>query len=243
MRRVLKEGSVLGKSEQEPLFWQVRIQLTQAPYPFEPEAITEGSTTVYQQIENIRSFLVDFFGPERNLAYGLEISAHEKLEITFFARVESKLEALEIGETWLSSLRFTFLGLDGKIEVVPISIEVEQTFRSYSITEIVLPGILLKYKVNLIDRFVNSFYFSQRYNLRFFIFWRRETSSHINMKQSDRFDFRILISYDLANASLEERSKILGHLRFMTVDMESEKGERAIITEPSDVSILNVGRN
>ena len=223
-----------------PLFWQVRIRLTQAPYPFEPETITEGSTTVYQQIENIRSFLVDFFGPEKNLAYGLEISAHDKLEIKFFARAESQLEALEIGETWLSSLRFTFLGLDGKIEVVPISIEVEQTFRSYRITEIVLPGILLKYKVNLIDRFINSFYFSQRYNLRFFIFWRRDASSHINMKQSDLFDFRILIFYNLANLSLEDRSKILGHLRFMTVAMESDEGERAIITEPSDVSILDL---
>jgi len=237
---VLKEERAITKPEKVTLFWQVRIRLTQAPYPFEPETITEGSTTVYQQIENIRSFLVDFFGPERNLAYGLEISAHEKLEVNFFARAESKLEALEIGETWLSSLRFIFLGLDGKIEVVPISFEVEQTFRSYNITEIVLPGILLKFKVNLIDRFINSFYFSQRYNLRFFIFWRRDTSSHLNMKQSDLFDFRILLSYNLANISLEERSKILGHLRFMTVDMESDKGERAIITEPSEVSILDL---
>ncbi len=86
---VLKEERAITKPEKVTLFWQVRIRLTQAPYPFEPETITEGSTTVYQQIENIRSFLVDFFGPERNLAYGLEISAHEKLEVNFFARAES----------------------------------------------------------------------------------------------------------------------------------------------------------
>ena len=240
MRRVLREGSILTKSKKEPLFWQVRIRLTQAPYPFEPETITEGSTTVYQYVENIRSFLMDFYGPERNLAYGLEISAHEKLEITFFARAESKLEALEIGETWLSSLRFTFLGLDGKIEVVPISVVVEQSFRGYSITEIALTGILLKYKVNLIERFINSFYFGQRYNLKFFLFWRRDNSLDLEKRQSDLFDFRIFVSYDSAKLSLEEHLKILGHLRFMTLDMESNKGKRAVITETSDISILDL---
>ena len=121
---VLKEGSSLGNTKHVPLFWQVRIRLTQAPYPFEPEIIAEGSVDVYEQVENFRTFLLDFFGPERDLAYGFEISAQEKIEIAFFARVETKLEALEIGETWLSSLRFTFLGLDGTIEAVPISLVV-----------------------------------------------------------------------------------------------------------------------
>ena len=95
----LREGSALTNFKQEPLFWQVRIRLTQAPYPFEPKIIAEGSVDVYEQVENFRTFLLDFFGPERDLSYGLEISAQEKIDITFFARVDSKLEALEIGET------------------------------------------------------------------------------------------------------------------------------------------------
>ena len=175
-------GDIPGKPRQTPSFWQVRIQLTQAPYPFEPEAITEGSITVYQQVENFRSFLLDFFGPERNLAYGLEISAHEKLEITFFARAKTKLEALEIGETWLSSLRFTFLGLDGIIEAVPISQGIEKEFKSYKIVEIRLPGILLKFKASIIERFITSFYFKQKFDLKFLVFWRRVISGYTDSK-------------------------------------------------------------
>ena len=203
-REVLRAESVLGKPNQTPLFWQVRIRLTQAPYPFEPETITEGSTTAYQQIENFRSFLLDFFGPERNLAYCLEISAHEKLEITFFARAKSKLEALEIGETWLSNLRFTFLGLDGTIDAVPISQGIEKDFKSYKIVEINLPGLLLKFKVSIIERFINSFYFKQKFDLRLLVFWRRVRSSEATSMQSNLFDLKIFVLYNSEGLTLEE---------------------------------------
>ena len=237
---VLKEEGALGKFRPEPLFWQVRIRLTQAPYPFEPEAITEGSTTVYQQVENFRSFLLDFFGPERNLAYGLEISAHEKLDITSFARVETKLEALEIGETWLSSLRFTFLGLDGIIEAVPISQEIAKDFKSYKIVEIRLPGILLKFKVSIIERFITSFYFKQKFDLKFFVFWRRVTLTSPGSEQSNLFDVRIFVLYNSDNLTLEELSKIRGHIKFLTIDMESDKGEIALIKELTTFSIIDL---
>ena len=222
------------------MFWQVRIRLTQAPYPFEPETITEGSTTVYQQVENFRSFLLDFFGPERNLAYGLEISAHEKLEITFFARAETKIEALEIGETWLSSLRFTFLGLDGIIDAVPILPEIAKDFKSYKIVEILLPGILLKFKVSIIERFINFFYFKQKFELKFLVFWRRVTLANTGSKQSNLFDVRIFVLYNSDNLTLEELSKIRGHIKFLTIDMESDKGEIAFIKELTIFSIIDL---
>jgi len=222
------------------LFWQVRIRLTQAPYPFEPEIIAEGSVDVYERVENFRTFLIDFFGPERDLAYGFEISAQEKIDIIFFARVAARLEALEIGETWLSSLRFTFLGLDGTIEAVPISLGIEKEFKNYEIVEIHLPGSFLKYNVSIIERFINSFYFAQKHDLRLMIFWHRDTTSYTAPKQSNLFDLRIFVLYNSDNLTSEERSKVRGQINFLTVDMESDNGERAPINENSSLSIIDL---
>ncbi len=183
---------------------------------------------------------MDFFGPERNLSYGLEISAHEKLEIIFFARAETKIEALEIGETWLSSLRFTFLGLDGIIEAKPISQGIEKEFKSYKIVEIRLPGILLKFKVSIIERFIASFYFKQKFDLKFLVFWRRVPLISIGSEQSNLFDVRLFILYNSNNLTLEELSKIRGHIKFLTLDMESDKGERANTRELATFSIIDL---
>ena len=98
-------------------FWQVRINLTQAPEPFVPNPFDENALLEWQEPENIRTFLFDPINSNPPASFGLKLVLDKKLQITFFTKAQSQLEGIEIAQAWLSSLRYKFIGLDAEIEV------------------------------------------------------------------------------------------------------------------------------
>ena len=109
------------KLEDEILFWQARIKITQAPELFKPVEIPESAIPDYQRPEDIRTFLYDPFGEDPPVSYGIEFNAGDNIEVVFFTKAKSENEALKLGNAWLSNLRFKFKGLDGRVEARPIS--------------------------------------------------------------------------------------------------------------------------
>ena len=93
---VAERARAVVKMEDDILFWQTQIKLTQAPEAFKPQIIPESAIPFYQKPENIRSFLFDPFGKKPSGTYGLELTANDNIEVVFFTKFESESEAIKI---------------------------------------------------------------------------------------------------------------------------------------------------
>lgn len=113
----------------------------------------ENTVPFYQTHEDIRSFLYDPFGDDPPSAYGLELTAAERIEARFFTKAASRLEAIKLGYAWLSNLQFKFRGLDGSVEAKPITQKNRDPGKELHLLEVILPQGFIKTKVNIIVRF------------------------------------------------------------------------------------------
>ncbi len=228
------------KMMDDVLFWQTRIKLTQAPEPFKPQIIPESAIPFYQKPENIRSFLFDPFGKNSSGTYGLELTANDNIEVVFFTKVESESEAIKLGYAWLSNLKYKFVGLDGVVEVKPIRKDSQEVLRKSQLFEIVLPMGYTKNKISLVERFIKAFYFKTGHKVQLIILWQREPYSEKTHEQSNLFNIRVFIKYNLNNLNVRDKLKLEGIIEFLAMDIENEKGDRARLVNPSDVSNLNI---
>ena len=226
--------------EAKKSFWQIRINITQSPEPFKPKEPPDDMIPFYQIPEKIRTFLYDPFGGNPPSTYGLELSANRKIKVTFFTKVKSELEGIKLGNAWLSNLRFKFIGLDGKLEVKQIISYNNEEKGSYNIFEIILPIGLNRNRVNIIERFINFFYYKNNPSLKFLILWRREAPSENSQEQPNCYYLKIFAIYKIKNLNNIDHAKIKGILRFLSMDIENDKGERPIIKECVKISILNI---
>jgi len=222
------------------LFWQVRIKITQLPQPFESKENFENSILYNQNREEFRTFLYDPFGGEPPSTYALELTANEKIDITFFSKVDSKFEGFEIGNSWLLNLKHKFIGLDGSIEVIPIFAKQLKKQQDTKLLEIILPIGLITTKVNIIERFVKAFYYMNKYLVQLFILWQEEQRLNENQERSNRYNLRILLNYELKDLDIRQESELKGILKFLLMDIETNKGKRAKLIEPFDVSIKDI---
>lgn len=90
----MREGGIIDIHKQETLFWQTRINITQAPEKFVPKEIPESVVPFYQSPGDIRTFLYDPFGKDPPCTYDLELTANDKIEVFFFTKAESESEAI-----------------------------------------------------------------------------------------------------------------------------------------------------
>ncbi len=227
-------------TEDEVLFWQTRIRITQAPEPFKPEPIPESAIPFYQKPEDIRSFLFDPFGKYPSSTYGLELTANDNIEIVFFTKVESESEAIKLGHAWLSNLKYKFIGADGVVEAKPIVKENQEELKKGQLFEIILPMGYTKTKINLVERFIKAFYFKTGHTVQLIILWQREPYSEKTKEQSNLFNIRVFIKYDLNNSNVKDKLRLEGIIQFLAMDIENQKGDRAKLVNPSDVSNLNI---
>lgn len=225
--------------QEKSSFWQIRIKITQAPELFEPDEMPNDTIPFYQKPEHIRSFLYDPFGGNPPSTYGLELMANRNIDITFFTKVESKLEGIKLGTGWLSNLRYKFLGLDGNIEINQVISNIEDGKGKCKIFEIILPKGLIKKKINTIERFVN-FIYNNNQPVKLWILWRRESQSKISEEQPNYYYLRIFTTYNPKDLTDKNYLKFKGILEFLSMDIENDKGERAIIRERSKISRLNL---
>ncbi|MFX1297419.1 MAG: ATP-binding protein [Promethearchaeota archaeon] len=222
------------------LFWAVRIVITQSPEEFQPRSIQEGEIPEWQTHENFRSFLYDPIGSKPPISFGLELLANEKLMLTFFTTASSELDGYEIGQAWLSSLKYQFVGLDGRIEVIPVKVHEAENYKNWDIFEIKFPSGLIKRKVNILERLSNTFYQISEIPLKLFILWQKESRLNEIHKYSDRFLLRIFISCDLKSLNVKERHKIMGIIKFLSLDVETDKGVVSEIEKCTKISYMDI---
>jgi hypothetical protein len=226
--------------EESVLFWQTRIQITQAPEEFVPHIIPESAIPFYQMHEDIRSFLYDPFGNNPSGTYGLELTAKDNVEVVFFSNADSESEAIKMGYAWLSNLKYKFRGLDGTVMANSITKQDYETQSEVHLSEIILPQGFIKKKINIIERFINAFYNTTKHTVKLFILWRREPRSEKSQEQSNLYNLRIFIEYRLKNSSIEEKLKIEGIIHFLSMDIENQIGDRARIINPKGITHLDI---
>ena len=240
MTKELKEGRSIDTHRQEPLFWQTRINITQAPEIFVPKEVPESAVPFYQKPGGIRTFLYDPFGKDLSLTYGLELTANDKIEVIFFTRAESESEAIQLGYAWLSNLKYKFIGLDGNVKAKPIIRSSQELLKRSQLFEIVLPRGFIKDKINIVERFINAFYYKNEHRVQLFVMWRREPRSENLEEQSNLFNLRFFIKYNLRNFDINAELELKGIIQFLSMDIENRKGKRARIINPSHISNLDL---
>lgn len=227
-------------TEDSILFWQTRIKITQAPEPFKPQEIPETAVPFYQKHDDIRSFLYDPFGINPPGVYGLRLTANDNMEVVFFTKAISKMEAIKSGHAWLSNLRYKFIGLDGIVEAKPIKKDGQDIIKESQLFEIILPMGYIKNKINIIERFISAFYHKANHTTELIILWQREPRSEKSQEQSNLFNIRVFIKCDLNNSSVEDRLKLEGIIQFLAMDIENQMGDRSRVVNPSGISNLNI---
>jgi len=226
--------------QEETLFWQTRIQITQAPEKFEPEEIPENAVPFYQTPGDIRTFLNDPLGKKPSCIYGLKITATDKVDVIFFTKAESESEAIQLGHAWLSNLKYKFMGLDGIVKARPIIRGSPELLEQSQFLEIILPIGFITGKINILERFINAFYYKNDHEVELFLMWRREPRSKQLEEQSNLFNLRIFVRYDSKNIDLEDELELKGIIQFLSMDIENQKGDRAQVTAPSEISNLDL---
>ncbi|MHA1492151.1 MAG: ATP-binding protein [Promethearchaeota archaeon] len=223
------------------LFWQARIRITQAPIPIEPITILENEVPKYQDPVKFRSFLNDPFGNNPSRTYGLEITANDKIDFVFFTKTESKDEAIELGHAWLTDLKHEFLGLDGVVEVRAITIDYNNGGKWDKLEEIILPRGIFKQRLNIIERFISAFYYNRRHEVQLILLWKRKSLEKNTIEPiTDIYSLKIFVSHDTKIINKERRLKLKGILRFIFMDIENRQGNRVIVETPSVITRLNV---
>ena len=226
--------------ETDILFWQCRIILTQRPKEFKPKLFSENTNQKYKESENIRTFLYDPFGGELPSTYGLELTITNNMEITFFTKVNSEHEGIELGHAWLSNLKHKFIGLDGLVQVIPITNKDLKKLDQKQFLEISLPVGLIPNKVNIIERFIKAFYYTNTTIIQLHILWQEEPRIYEHHERSNSYNLRIFINYHKTNLSSKKQIEIKGILKFLLMDIETNKGKRAKLIEPSNASLPDV---
>ena len=217
----MKEGRSIDTHKQETLFWQTRINITQAPEIFVPKEIPESAVPFYQTPGDIRTFLYDPFGKDPSCTYVLELTANDKVEVFFFTKAESESEAIQLGHAWLSNLKYKFIGLDGNVEAKPIIKSSQKLLERSQLFEIVLPVGFIKDKINIVERFINAFYYKNDHRVQLFFMWRREPRSEKFEEQSNLFNLRVFIKYDLKNFNKNDELELKGIIQFLSMDIEN----------------------
>jgi len=222
------------------LFWQTQVHLTQAPEIFKPRVVPEDTVPFYQIQENFRSFLSDPFGEEPNSTYGVEIVANKKVDVIFYAKSMTENDAIKHGYAWLSNLRYKFIGLDGKVIVQPIRNDYKEKNHRTKLLEIKLPEGLIRNKVNILERFINAFYYKRDQTVKLFLIWRRDPSLGVSEEKFTTYNLRIFVSYSLNLTNNKRDSDIEGILEFLIMDIENTIGDKASIEKPNNISSLDL---
>ncbi len=227
--------------QDEILHWQASIKLTQAPHPFEPDGKLDEQDLPYSEPTHLRSFLYDPFGEMGIETYGIELSSSEKIDVTFFTKAKTELEAIELGNAWLTNLKFNFLGLDGYVEAIPIREKDFIELKANNLLEIKLPGGVLKNKVNIIERFVSSFYIFRVNKAKLYFLWQEvPKKKDIGKHQMSTYILRVFIKYENDNSNSKELKEFMGVMRFLCMELENTYLERAELVEPKNIILRDI---
>lgn len=220
--------------------WQVKIDITQAPQPFYPDPFDENAILEWHEPENFRTILYDPLVSYPPRWYGLEITANQRLDVSFICDAESEMKSLEIGNAWLASLRFRFKGLDGKLTVKKGNNLDSKDEENEIMFETILPRGILKRRINIIQKFVNLFYQKFQESMHLLILWQRGEEDSMIDTLSNVYGIKILFYCENINPNTEQYSIVRGMLNFLISEIETKENEIAYLKEVVDYNYIDV---
>ena len=223
--------------QQGILFWEARIKLTQAPENSENKEIQHNLLSNNENQEDIQTFLYDPIGSKPYRTYGLDIKASKRIDWTFFTKTSSQLESIEIGNTWLSSLKYRFRGLDGVVKAKPIKNDNFQDSNGFKLFEIVLPEGVIRERISLTKRFIATFFHNNNHKVRLKIFWKRAKEEIKTIEFPPKLYFiRIFLEFDSKSLTDVKIAELKGILRLIFTDIEDGKRKRAVLRNCNDIT-------
>lgn len=213
--------------------YQAKIKITTA-FPVDEKYGPFPESQVQQKILIDQSWMCNPFGDQTT--YGVEFLLNRGFSWTFLLFEESELAANEMGGALLFNLKEKFLGLNGKIEIIPL-------YSSFLDIERPIYEIFFPYKVItkiFILRKILNLHKSrpEGVNLNVYIFWQKD---NLNLKAlPDEFMIKIFVnlrfygplSTDL-NAQENTRKAIL---KYLTTDIGNAIGKKIKYEKPNSDS-------
>ncbi len=222
-------------------FWQVRLKVIQAPKPLEVKDQIYKEHPGIQEEEHFRSFLNDPLSSLGINSHCLELTVKKKLKWIFYTGAKTRRKALRTGHAWLSSLKSKFPGLDGVVEARLIKMTGLKNCERDNLKEIILPEDIPKNKINIIERFINSFYFNTSHEVSLYILWTRNPlKNNLVSPEENNYSIRIFLRYANVEMDFEEQTKFEGILDFLFLDIENQRGERVRIRETTEFSLFDI---
>lgn len=189
------------------------------------------------------SWLCDPFGDER--VYGSKFTLEEDyFSWKFFLKEESKKEALINGYRFLDYLRGIYPGLSGEVKAKPI--DHKKLNKKKNFFELRLPKPFFSKKINLFHKIINLFIFNKKHRFEIYILWHKddsiigeleETELEKEYKLDNNFQIKVYISvvpkFDKNTGMEEQKAELLGHLEYLTTEIQNVKGEKASLRQVS----------
>jgi len=230
-------GKESSQENKKILFWQARVKLLQGTLKQEPH-------TTDKPKEEEKTWLRDFFSNKSR--YGLELISHKDFNWTFFIKSRSEVNVRVKGEALLTRLLSVFPGMDGELEILPITRDI--IFEKKQFWEIKLPKPPYLEKFTLIKDFINVFHRNKQ-EIKLYIMWKKaspkkiedirrdikkmkskddeEKKQYMKMWEEELFKVRIFVSYQVLedNPSVKELElqRIEGQLKSLTLSARNLK--------------------
>jgi hypothetical protein len=244
------EGESEKAIKEKILFWLTRIKILQGTLEKPEEKL--GNQEYERLIQN--SWLQNFFSD--NSHYGLEIISHRDFTWTYIMKASSKEQATIQGEALLTKLLSMYPGIDGKVEIVPMT--KEKLYKKNRYWEIKLPKPPYLEQLTLISDIINLFHRNNQ-KLKLYIMWKKEPPKKIikirdkisqmkfkdedekefflKMWQDELYKVRIYVTYEIIHeepeAKANELNLIEGRLLSLTMSGKNEKNGAILKRVPS----------
>jgi len=234
----IRNSNLKNKSKKDKiLFYHARVKVKQG-------AIKQDLEKKDPEKENETSWLQDFFYDRSR--YGVEIISHKDFRWAFFMKARKEKEARILGEALLTRLTSIYPGLDGEIEVKPIT--KSEIYKKNYFWEIKLPKAPYLEEITLIRDFINLFHRNKQ-EIKLYIQWKKATPKKIvkirekieqmkfkDDKEKERyletwremlFKVRIFVSYQIFEKNSKEQELELqlieGRLKSLTMSSKNLK--------------------
>ncbi len=167
------KGIVKKNKEKRTLFYQARVKLLQGTLKQDPSKFEKPK-------QGEKTWLRDFFSDKSR--YGLELISHKDFSWTFFLKSHSESKARVKGEALLTRLLSIFTGMDGELEIIPITVDEIRINNHF--WEIKLPKPPYLEKFTLVNDIITVFH-QNKQEIKLYIMWKKASYKKIeNIRQN-----------------------------------------------------------
>ncbi|NVM19715.1 MAG: hypothetical protein HWN80_18580 [Candidatus Lokiarchaeota archaeon] len=225
------------KKNNKILFWQARVKISQG-------VLSKNIEYGNEKKESEITWLKDFFSDKHR--YGLELKSDKEFRWNFFLKARDEKTARILGEALLSRITSIYPGLDGSMELKPIT--KQKIYKNNQFWEIQLPKPPYMEKFTIINDFINLFHRSDK-KVKLIIMWKRADNKKVkkfrekvgNLKfkdedekkrllamwQDEIFRVRIYIHYQINQTDPllkeQELQTLEGKLKSLTLSCRNNK--------------------